>query len=189
MEIFVGKAEVKSTDVFQHKWLYIELHDWLIEFGWVKGGDPSFPEKYFWESRAQDGSREFWIWWRPTKVIEGNQFWHRVLNIDFHGVHIRKVEIMYKGKKISCDKGKFELLLQAKLEIDKNKQWGSSILAPFWELFWKRIYRKEIEMYRLETLADLKAVHDIGRRFYNLGALAGEKIPFMPPKGYEEREF
>jgi len=189
MEIYVGKAEVKSTDVFQHKWLYIELHYWLKEFGYAPMSDPDFPEKFFWEARSQDGSREFWIWWRPTKSIEGNKFWHRAINIDFHGVRMRSVEIMYKGKKLKADKGKFELLLQSKLVIDKDKAWENSWMKPFWELFWKRIFRKEIEMYRKEVMADMKTIHDMGRRFYHLGALAGEKEAYMPPMGYQEREY
>jgi hypothetical protein len=189
MDIYVGKAEVKSTDVFQHKWLYVELHDWLIEFNYAQPSDPAFPEKFFWETRQQDGTKEFWIWWRPVKVIEGNQFWRRVINIDFHGVRMRQVDIMYKGKKIKADKGKFELLLQAKLEIDVGGVWASSILRPIWELFWKRIFRKEIDQYRKEVMADMKTIQDIGRRFYHLGALAAEKVPFVPAKGYEEREF
>jgi len=186
MKIYVGKCEVKSTDVFQHKWLYIELHYWLVEFSYAKPKDPDFPETFFWEHRWQDGSREFWIWWRPKKVIEGNKFWHRLINVDFHGVRMRTVEIMYKGKKLKADKGKFELLLQSNLEIDVEKQWGNSIIAPFWELFWKRIWRKEIEMYRKEVMTDMKTIQDIGRRFYHLSGMSGEKVPFTPAKGYED---
>jgi len=189
MEIYVGKSEVKSTDVFQHKWLYIELHYWAIEFSYATDQDPDFPEDLFWEMRWQDGSREFWIWWRLEKQIEGNEFWRRILNVDFHGVRMRSVEIMYKGKKIKADKGKFELLLQSKLLKDKDGAWGKSWLRGFWELFWKRIWRKEIEMYRKEIMTDMRTVQDIGRKFYHLGGLAGDKMPFTPPKGYEEQEF
>jgi len=190
MEIFVGKAEIKSTNVFQAKQLYVELHDWLVEFNYASQVDPKFPEKLIWEARKQNGSKEVWIWWRPHKVIEGNKFWRRVINIDFHGVGITPVEVMYKGKKIKCDKGKFELLMQAKLEIDiGGKFQNSKLLGAFWEVFYKRIFRKEIDMYRREVLNDLKTIQGVGRRFFDLGAFAVDKVGFMPAKGYEEKEF
>ncbi len=190
MEIYVTGAEVKSTNVFEAKKLYIELHDWLIEKGYAKPGDSDFPEKMYWESRTQNAGSEYWIWWRPSKTIEDNQFWRRVINIDFHGVGMKNVEIMYKGKKVKAVKGKFEILLQSKLEIDRGGLWEKNkLLAPFLEIFWKRIYRKEIEMYRKEILYDLKLIQDICRQFFDLGAFAIEKEPWMPRKGYEGDTF
>jgi hypothetical protein len=189
-EIWVGKADVKSTSVFQAKALYVELHDWLIENGYSPPYDTSFPERRIWEARTQSGHKEYWIWWRPFKVIEGNQFWRRVINVDMHGVGVTPVEIMYKGKKLRCDKGKFEVLLSAKLEIDVGGTWvGNGFLRPFLEPFWKRIFRKEIEMYRKEVLSDLKTIQDLARRWFDLDQFTTNKHPFMPKKGYEEEEF
>jgi len=190
MEIWVGKADVKSTSVFVARALYIELHDWLIENEYSPPTDIDFPEKRIWEARTQDGRKEFWVWWRPFRVIEGNKFWRRVINIDMHGVGVTPVEIMYKGKKIRCDRGKFEVLLQAKLEIDVGGGWkGSGLLRPFLEPFWKRIYRKEIEMYRKEVLVDMKKIQDVARRWFDLDSFTTYKYPFMPKKGYEEEDF
>ena len=190
MHIWIGKAEIKSTNVFQSRQLYIELHDWLIEYGYSKQDDLSFPEQRIWEARQQNGRKEFWVWWRPSKAIEGNKFWRRVIDVDMHGVGIQPAEIMYKGKKIKCDSGKFEVLLQAKLEIDIDNAWKKhKIMGPFLEYFWKKIYKKEIEMYKKEILGDLKTIQDIARRFFNIGSFATDKEPFMPRKGFEENEF
>jgi len=190
MEIYVTGAEVKSTNVFEAKKLYIELHNWLIEVGYSPPGDMNFPEKMIWESRTQTGGAEYWIWWRPYKEIEGNKFWRRVINVDFHGVGMKNVEIMYKGKKARAVKGKFEILLQSKLEIDRKGLWEKNwLLAPFLDIFWKRIYRKEIEMYRKEILQDLKVIQDISRQFFALGAFVIEKQPWVPAKGHEEDNF
>ncbi len=189
MDIFVAKAEVKSTSVFQAQMLYIDLHDWLVENGYAPAIDPEFPEKLVWESRQQNGTREFWVWWRPTKVIEGNRFWRRVINIDFHGVRMSKVELMHQGKKITADKGKLELLLQAKLEIDVGGLWKKSWLEPFLEPFWKRIYRKEIDMYKEEVMNDMRVIQDIGRRFFGLGQFSVDKQSYMPTKGFVEKEY
>lgn len=188
MDIFIKKSEVKTTNVFQMKWLYVYMHDWLIENNYAGTGDVNFPELQILERRTQNHGNETWIWWRPTKVIEGNKFWRRVINIDFHGVGMRQVEIMYKGKKIKADKGKFELLCQAKLEVDVGGQWRKSWMGPFFELFWKRIFRKEINMYRREVQGDLKTIMDIGRTFHQLGPFAMEKVPWVPARGYEERD-
>jgi hypothetical protein len=93
---------------------------------------------------------------------------------------------MYNGQKLKCDTGKLELLLQAKLEIDRGekKLRDHPILAPWFEIFWRRMFKKEIEMYRKEILADLKTIHDIGRKFFQLGELYTKKESFMPEKGY-----
>lgn len=190
MEIYVSGAEVKSTNVFEAKKLYIQLHDFLIESGYATPSDASFPETCFYESRSQTGGAEYWIWWRPTKAIEGNKFWRRVLNIDWHGVGMKDVEILYKGKKVKAVKGKFEVIMHAKLEIDVKKQWEKSrFLAPFFQIFWKRIYRKEIEQQRREILDDLKVIHDLCRQFFALGMFVIDKEHWMPPKGYEDEKF
>jgi hypothetical protein len=190
MEIYAGGVEVKSTNVFQAKQLYVVLHDWCIENGYSPPGDSNFPETMYWEARSQVGGSEYWIWWRPTKTIENNKFWRRVINIDFHGVGMKSVEIMYKGKKVKADKGKFEILLQAKLEIDQDKQSEKHwLLKPFLEIFWKRLFRTEIEMYRKEVLGDMKTIQDICRQWFQIGSLTFEKDSFLPYKGYEDEKF
>lgn len=189
MEIYVGGAEVKSTSVFQAKQLYIMLHEWCLEHAYAKPGDVNFPETMFWEARSQNIGSEYWIWWRTTKQIEGNQFWHRAINIDFHGVGMKNVEVMYKGKKIKADKGKYELLFQAKLVIDRDGMWAKHpLLKPFLEIFWKRLFNKEIEMYRKEVMNDLRTLQDICRQWFQIGALTFTKDQFMPEKGYDEGE-
>ena len=40
-------TRVRFRDNFHMKKLYIILHDWFIEEGWVKREDPIWPEHYF----------------------------------------------------------------------------------------------------------------------------------------------
>jgi hypothetical protein len=190
MEIFVGHAEVKSTDVFDARSLYRQLHDWLVEQDYASYYDPYFPEKLYWETRPQTGGAEYWIWWRPVKEgIEGNTFWRRVITIDLHGVGITNVEIMYQGKKLKVNKGKFEVILDARLEIDIGGKWMKSwLMKPLLEPFWKRIYYHEIEMHKKEVKADLAAIQDLCKKFFIIGTRTAMPA-FHPSKGYEQEPF
>jgi len=190
MDIWVSKTEIKSTNVFLAKQMYIELHHWCHENNYTQPPDVDFNEDLYWDARQQDGSREWWIWWRPIKVIEGSQYWYRAINIDMHGVAMKQVEILHEGKKLKADKGKFELLIHARLVFDKDKLLENHpVIGPFFEIFWKRWYRREIEMWRKEVLVDMKGVQDTGRRFFELSSLGVPRKPFIPPRGFNEPGF
>lgn len=189
-EILVGRTEVKSTNAVIPKSLYIALHNWLIEADYCNTSDADFPEIYYWEERSQHHGKEFFIWWRPEKAIEGNQFYVWKLVIDIHGVGMKPVEIMAQGKKVKAERGKIEILMQAKLEVDTSGSWqNNKLLAPFLEPFLKRIYRKEIEMHRKQILGDLKTMQDTIKQWFDIGAFALPKSIWWPAKGYQDEFF
>ena len=169
MEYDITYYEVKSTNIVNVVALYEAMREWLIIEGYAGMSDSSFPEKYMWESRTQKGGREFWVWWRPSKKIRGNSFFLRMLDIDIHGVAIKDVEIMYEGRKIKASKGKVEIIVKAKLGVDRNNKWQQNkLLAPFFELFWKRIMWKEFEMNKKEILGDAYKLHKFLSDWFSL---------------------
>jgi hypothetical protein len=194
MQIEVFRTEVKSTKPYNFGRFYDALHDWFYEENYTDGADPpegydaKFPEKYYWESRHQTMGNEYWIWWRCKKSIAGNKLFKRVIDLDIHGVGVKEEEIMYAGKRVKINKGKFELIIRGKLEIDPGGKWRSSRLAFLFEVFWKRLWRKELEMYRRDVSDDVLKLHDFARDFMGLPTVARRPHLFYPKLGYEEEQ-
>ncbi|MBN2458209.1 hypothetical protein JXB31_03715 [Candidatus Woesearchaeota archaeon] len=186
VQIEVSKSEVKSTKPYDFSKLYNALHDFLYEESYGGDGDAGFPEEYYWESRSQSMGTEYWIWWRGKKAIAGNKFMRRALDIDIHGVGIKEQEIMYGGKRVKIYKGKFELIIRGKLEIDYEGKWRKSSLAFLFEIFWKRLWRKEAQIYMREIAGDVITVQDFARNFMGLPTVARRSEMFYPKHGYEQ---
>ena len=189
MFIEVTRTEIKSTKPYNFLRFYIALHEWVFDENYTDGGDfdAKFPEKYYWESRSQTEGNEYWIWWRCKKMVPpGNKLFKRVIDLDIHGVGVKQEEIMYGGKRIKVNKGKFELIIRGKIEIDPGGKWRNSNLSFLFDVFWKRIWRKELEMYRREVNEDVLKLHDFARDFMGLPTV--KRRPHLYPLryGYEE---
>lgn len=193
MEIQIINLEVKSTTVYSALDLYKALRFWLIENNYVTAKDSDFPEEYVWESRTQNRGKEFWIWWRPKKQISrgGNSFFRRVLDIDLHGVGIQDVEIMYQGQKIKAQKGKFEVLIRVKIEVDYSGGWRSSgIMSQILPWFFRRLWKRELEMHKRDLVLEAYRLQDYVKRYMKMPMLYQPEMPqFIPQSGYEEEPY
>ena len=189
--IEVVKTEVKSTKPYDFRKLYDALHDYIYVESYTDEGDsdPGFPEKYYWESRSQNKGTEYWIWWRCKKRVHGNQLFKRAIDLDIHGVAVKEKEIMYGGKRVKIHNGKFELIIRGKLEIDHDAKWRNSMLGFLFEIFWKRIWRKELTGYRKEVVADVMKLQDFARNFMGMPTVAKRPELFYPKLGYEQENF
>ncbi|MFH1439991.1 MAG: hypothetical protein ABIG89_05465 [Candidatus Woesearchaeota archaeon] len=185
IDILVDKWEVKATDVIHINAFYIALHDYLWREEYSKGKDGKFPETYYWETRTQKGGREMWVWWRPKKGVRGSSFYERVLVVDLHGVGVNDVEVMRHGKKWKVQKGKVEVLVKAKLRLDPNDEWKNHwFLSMVLELFWKRIYKKHIDMHKQELLKDSYKFNEAVKRLMELNTFTISQKPFAPAKAF-----
>ncbi|MEM4267866.1 MAG: hypothetical protein QXK37_03455 [Candidatus Woesearchaeota archaeon] len=191
MEIHLVNLETKSTHIFSILDIYKSIRFWLIQNGYVDHRDTNFPETNYWESRTQTRGTEFWIWWRPKKTVADNRFWRRVIDIDFHGVGITDVDIMYQGQKIRVQKGKFEILMRIKLELDVGGRWRksklmSNLLAPFW----RKIWRRELDMQKRDIMFEAYRLQDHCKKFFKMPMLYQPDMkPFIPMSGYEEEPY
>lgn len=138
--------------------VYRDARYFLMQEQYVDESSPGFPETFFWLSHSAQEGDEFWFWWRPHKVLSPAwrpaNIW-KYFKLNFHGHKLKPMEIMHEGKKQKVYKGKFEVYVDAMLKIEPP-QWGKQ--TPFkkaaLEIFWKRLYRKNIEMFRKEVLDD-----------------------------------
>jgi len=123
--MLVYSTEIKQERVINLENVYRYMHHWLKEEGWksVHGnGKSTWVEDYYAESRNQHGEKEIRWWWRTEKqhagIAGGNQYFRYKWYIDVMCLHMKQIEIMYKGKKIKPYMGEFIMWFNAILELD-----------------------------------------------------------------------
>ena len=159
LDIHVAFFRVRSSGApMDLQRIYRDARYFLIQERYADEKSSRFPETFFWLSHSQQDGDEFWFWWRPYKHL--SPAWkpagiYKYFKLNFHGFKLKPIEIMHEGKKHKAHVGKFEVYVDAMLKIEPPK-WGKD--TPFkraaLEVFWKRVYRKNIEMYRKELLDD-----------------------------------
>ncbi|MGM5481944.1 MAG: hypothetical protein ACQESF_00635 [Nanobdellota archaeon] len=188
MFIHVTNMEIKVTETFVLNEFYTALHDFLFEDGYADDLDAGFPEKYYYESRAQSGGREYWVWWRCKKPT-GTNFAFKHIDVDLHGVAIKDVEIMHQQKKVKANKGKVEVILRGALEVDPEDEWKNSKLGFLRDAFIYRWWHNELEKHKNDCLKDLKRVRAFVADFMNKPVAQITPESFNPRLGYNRDDF
>ncbi|MBT4824896.1 hypothetical protein HN695_01450 [Candidatus Woesearchaeota archaeon] len=186
-DIFVDSWEAKATDIVHLNGFYVALHDYLWSEEYSTAKDEAFPETYYYETRTQQGGKEVWVWWRPISNKRGtkNNFYQRFFNIEVHGVGVRDAEIMRDNKKWKVQMGKVEVLTKVYLRIDPENKWQKNwFLKMIFEWFWKRMYRKHMEMHKKELLKDSYKFRETVKRLLELNTFAVPQRPFAPAKAF-----
>jgi hypothetical protein len=171
--ILVYTTQIKQERVIHLENVYRYMHHYLSEEGWkATDGTADFRyENFYGEFRDQDGNKEIRFWWRaakePTGIAGGTHAYFRhKLYIDVLTTNMKRIEIMYKGKKIKPYVGEFILWFNTILEMDRNnwfKEGGHrilSVLEDFWPrlIYKQRVREQEIELRRFSErfIEDLK---------------------------------
>ena len=184
-DILVDRWEAKATDIIHLNAFYIAVHDYLWRDEYSQGKDGPFPETYYWETRTQKAGKEIWVWWRCTKKVRSSNFYERFMAIEIHGVGIRDAEIMKHGKKWKVQMGKCEVMVKVKLRLDPKGEWRKHwFLKHVFTLFWKRIYKKLLEMHKKELLKDSYKFQETVKRMLELNTFAVPQKPLAPTKGF-----
>lgn len=189
-DILVAKFEIKSTDKIVINKVYIALHDYFYREEYSEDRDAGFPETYMFETRTQKGGKEIWVWWRPSKAIASNQFVKRKFVFDIHGVGLTEVELIKQNFKFKAVTGKVEFLVKAKLEVDVGGRFRNNpVLGPIFSVFWKRLYRKQLEQHKLEMLKDAYKLQEFVKRQMELNTFVTPIQPFAPALGFPDQNF
>ncbi|MBI3033335.1 hypothetical protein HYY69_07710 [Candidatus Woesearchaeota archaeon] len=189
-DILVAKFEIKSTDKIVINKVYIALHDYFYREEYSKGRDAEFPETFMFETRTQKGGKEIWVWWRPEKDIKGNSFVKKKFVFDIHGVGLTEVELIKQNFKFKAVTGKVEFLVKAKLEVDVKERFRNNpFLAPIFSVFWKRLYRKQLEQHKLDMLKDAYKLQEFVKRQMELNTFVTPIQPFAPALGFPDQNF
>lgn len=202
MDIHIGFFRAKAVgEYFDLKRTYKDFRYWLIAEGYTSSETVGFPERYFYQSETQKDGRLFFIWWRPAKSLGafsgglgrsagGGVKFYKALKINMIGEKFKEAEIMHQGKKIKVNKGTFEVIVHATLHFGMP-EWeeGSDFKKGLFDLFWKRIYKKSIEMYKKEALNDMYKLQAHMKKIMNMETWKPEGQTFEPHFGLPETEF
>lgn len=188
----IARLEVKSTTTFSFPDVYTALHDFMYENGFCNDADAGFPEKFYSESRTQTKGKEIWVWWRfkkPYSGTGGSSFVNVLIDIDFHGIGIRDLEIMYNDKKIGVNKGKIEIVIRGRFEIDPNDKLKKSFIGSFMDSFINKYWRKELLDYRQDVVNDLNKIRNYAAQLLDKQTTDFLAKPFHPTLGYKREDF
>jgi hypothetical protein len=173
------------------------LHHYLYEEGWKAYGDDGKPfdnvedskryENFFGEYRDQEGHKEIRFWWRlgksPGGIFGTHPYFDWKVYIDVLTTNMKRVEIMYKGKKIKPYMGEFILWFNSVLVMDKMKWFAThpvlSVLEDFFPrmIYKQRVMEQEIELRRFSE----RFVEDL--KFYiGLNRAAETRKPMEPER-------
>ncbi len=119
--------KVKYKDIFHLKNMYVMMHEYLIEEGFLdedqKGGQAGhqYIEKMYMEKFCQKGlhagGKEMWIWWRTIKRPET-----KTLDIYFYDLCIESQnEVLEFYGMTDASEGNFEISPLAILEVELDE--------------------------------------------------------------------
>jgi hypothetical protein len=196
--ILVYTTQIKQERLIHIENVYRYMHHYLYEEGWKAIDDKGETildnrfENFFGEYRDQDGHKEIRWWWRmqksPGGIFGAHPYFRQRIFIDVLTTNMKRVEIMYKGKKIKPYIGEFILWFNSILELDykgwfkKKEDGGDPVLNILEDFFPRMIYKQrireqEIELRRISE----RTVEDV-KFFIGLNRGAETRKPMEPEK-------
>lgn len=159
--ILAYSTQIKQVRLIHVENVYRYMHHWLVEEGYKSEHGDTWFEDFYGEYRDQADHKEIRWWWRLNKSHGGisnpHPFFNFKVYIDVLTTNMKRVEIMYKGKKIKPYVGEFLMWYNAVLELDP-KGWfqdGTSfklgkILEDFFlrMIYKDRVRDQEVELRR-----------------------------------------
>ncbi|MBI2546589.1 hypothetical protein HYV81_05405 [Candidatus Woesearchaeota archaeon] len=186
------RFRVKYKDYFHMKNLYIMMREWLIEEGFVPRTDTEFNEELYLQREHQKAGEELWIWWRfIKKPHRGGNYWAYSLDIDFHVILLREVEVMHQGVKYKTNWGEPEIIMTARLIEDYEGLWRkNAFMSELHKIFIKRLFKKELESHRLELYREVYRLQEAIKTYFKLKTFLPEPElqKWWPQQGIGEVE-
>jgi len=174
---------VKYEDVFDMKALYKAIRDWLISNEYVTAKSSEKMEKFYLEKISPSGTKEIWVWWRTSRFPHGSKYFKYYMNVDFHVLGMKDVEIMHQGQKLKANKGEVEVLINCYLETEAEFEIKKTFLGFLSEIFKKRVYKKQIEQHKDELKEDLDKLQNFIKQFLELKSFLPKSEMFYPSRG------
>ncbi|MFC1769313.1 hypothetical protein ACFLZX_06145 [Nanoarchaeota archaeon] len=184
----IPEFRVKYKDVFHMKNLYVMLHEYLLDEGFVDTtGDHNEIEKLYMEKTIQKGihggGKEMWIWWRLIKKPEGKYsgFFRHHLDIDFHLMYGKDTELLHQGKKIKANSGELEIFFRPWIEADSQGKWhGHWFLKHALPLYIERIMSHDLDKREKELWREAYRVQGQVKKYLDLRQFIPVAEPFHP---------
>ena len=173
---------VKYIDVFSLQNLYVTMHEFLLEEGWLgfEGKEEAMEghtdiETLYSENDFQQGihkgGKEYWIWWRARKHHEGHRsdYFLNVLDLDWHVSRLQQREIVHQGKKMKTDWADLEMFFKARIMSDLGNKWKRNwFLKNFKKIYEDRIMHAHIEKREKDLWRDVYRLQSKVKAYLNL---------------------
>jgi len=179
----VESLSIKYEDVFNFKELYKIIRDWLIANEYADSKKDEKMEKFYLEKISANGAKEIWVWWRTSRVPHGSKYFKYVINVDFHVLNMRDVEIMHKGSKIKANKGEVEVMINCYLDTETEFELEKSLFRAIANLFRKRLYREQVEQHKKDLQSDLNLLQHEIKQFLELKGFLPKSELLHPVRG------
>lgn len=142
------KQKVKHTGIFDFKETYRILYEWLVDQGY------DLNEKTYKEVIGAGGAKEIEIEWEATKKV--SDYFKFMLEIKWHPLGVKDVEVEIDGVKQKMQKGQFEIEVKSTLLKDYEERWSN---RPFFKfirgLYDKYIIKERIESYEGRLIGEM----------------------------------
>jgi hypothetical protein len=177
----IPRIQVVYKGVFDFKYVYELVHDFLLENGFVDidypesgGSAEMFEHRYLEKGYPVTG---YWINWNTQKLIEGNTYYRYIMDVAFQGIAVTKVELMEQGQKVTRYKGEIDIFIDGKIETDYKGEWKRHwFLRHFKNRYDKVIMKKEFKEMHEDTLYKyMYRLQAVVKRYFKL--MGGELSP------------
>jgi hypothetical protein len=200
MDMRIGYFRAKAVgEYFDLKRQYKDMRYWLIGEGYCSSETVGFPERYFYMNETQKAGKTFYCWWRPRKALgvfsgrlagEKPVEFYKSLKINHWGQKMRQTEIMHAGKKVTVYKGTFEYIVHSMLHFSMpGWENGSEFKQGMFEVFWKRVFKKQIDAYKKECLKDTYKLQAHMKKALKMETWKPAGKVFEPEYGISDSEF
>ncbi|NTV23718.1 MAG: hypothetical protein HGA85_05080 [Nanoarchaeota archaeon] len=185
--ILVYSTQLKQERIIHLENVYRYMHHYLSEEGWKSPHGDFWMEDFYGEYRDQQDHKEIRFWWRagksPGGIFGTHPYFHYKIYIDVLTTNMKRVEMMYKGKKIKPYMGEFIIWFNAILVMDKEnwfaKHWLLNVFEDFFPrmIYKQRVREQEVELRRFceRFMEDLKFYIGINRNAETRKPMEGEK--------------
>jgi hypothetical protein len=192
----VPEFRIKYNDVFHLKNLYVMMHEYLVDENWAgesgMGDQPNEShidiEKFYMERHHQKslhrGDMELWLWWRLKKnpLIKNQGYYEFRIEIDFHGMYLKKEEVMHQGKKLNVNRGELEIFFRPYItRTPLAEEWKTHwILKHFRDLYEKRIMDYDFDKMEKELWREAYKLQGVVKAYLNLRNFIPVPEPIHP---------
>lgn len=166
--------------------LYLQMHEWLVEHGYAKRDDKTFPERYFLHKDSPAG-KEIWFRWRPSKQPLSDARWRFDLDIDVHVLTLKDIEAVIAGKKYKAHQGEVEVQVSAKLIEDPSGALKKGLFAEVRKMMYKKAWKEQEDLLKRELYKEAMMFRDAINTFLKIDTyLPAREAPEFWPKRVPE---
>ncbi len=168
---------VTVKDVFKLDYLYIMLHDWLVDEGWApRGNDAEFRETYYLQRETSFG-KEIILRWRLLRdpPAAKSEVFKWMMDVDIKVLGLKPKEIVFKNQKLKLDSGEFEMSVKAYLVIDYGGKWEKSALKSLKKVWLHRVKIHQIGWQKRAIYGAAYRMRDVVMNYLKLETMFPEK--------------